>query len=105
MKLTREMIESAAPSGVAYIMRVLSEDVLEALRDGTLPEGDGEELEWRHPNGFDVTLFEASDAPDSTDYNASVSTGTVALAGGLALYDEGAADLLDALIEGDTDDC
>lgn len=105
MKLTREMIESATSSDVAHIMRLLSEDILEALRDSALPEGDGEELAWTHPNGFDVLISEATADADATDYDATVSTGTVALSGGFALFDEGAADLLDSYIEGDADDC
>lgn len=96
MKLTLEMIDNES---AAHVMRILSEDVLEALRDGTLPDGDGEELTWHHPCGVTVSIREMDNDPDSTSYYADVHAPGNFLSGGFTLFDEGAADALDERIE------
>lgn len=101
MLLTLKLIENqAAQSRAAHLMRLLSEDVLAALRAGTLPAGDGCRLVWNHPCGAQIVITEGNDDPDSYLFCADIHAPGVCVSGGFSFYDEGAADLLDFLIEG-----
>lgn len=101
MQLTKEMIINATTADeVAHVMRVLSEDVLEALRNNTMPNGNGYGVDWHHPCGAVALISEADSDVESTAYDVTISVEDICINGGFALFDEGAADMLDELIEG-----
>lgn len=87
-------------NAVAHLMRLLSEDVIEAAKAGTLPKGDGTRTRWEHSPGILVYIAVPNTDGDSTDYAAAIIAKDSCLKGGFTIIDEDLADRIDACIEG-----
>jgi hypothetical protein len=87
-------------SMVARCMRELSEDVLMAIDNKLLPQGNGKCVRWRHPSGMVVEIFVPDTDPDSTNFGAVIYAGDTVLKGGFALFNEAYAEALELIIEG-----
>jgi hypothetical protein len=85
---------------VARLMRLLSEDVIEAVKAGTLPKGDGTRVRWEHSQGILVYISVPNTDGDSTDYAAAIIAKDSCFKGGFTVVDEDLADQIDACIEG-----
>lgn len=85
---------------VARLMRLLSEDVIEAIKAGTLPKGDGTRVRWKHSPGILVYVAVPNTDGDSPDYAAAIIAKDTFFEGGFTVVDEDLADKIDACIEG-----
>lgn len=85
---------------VARLMRLLSEDVIEAAKARTLPKGDGTRVRWKHSTGILVYVAVPNTDGDSTDYAAVIIAKDSCFEGGFTVVDEDLANLIDACIEG-----
>lgn len=98
MQLTIKLIHQAAQTRAAHLMRVLSEDVIEALQADALPVGDGHALRWSHPCGAEVVISEHAPGQFLADIHAP----GFCVSGGFAFFDRRNAERLARQIGGPT---